>query len=63
MSLYLIAVADALPAIQEQEERWPILDAPTVEEARDFIETFLRFVRASHALRRYAVALSRPSEN
>jgi hypothetical protein len=65
LSLYLIPVADALPALQEQEERWPDSDAsPTVEEARDFIKTFLRFVAASDALLQYAIALSGcPSEN
>jgi hypothetical protein len=64
MSLYFIPVADALPAFEEHYQRWPGDGPPSAEEARDFIEMFLRFQRASHALLRYAVALSGcPSEN
>jgi hypothetical protein len=40
MSLYLIPVADALPAIQQHVRRWPSKTAASPEKARDFIEMF-----------------------
>jgi hypothetical protein len=38
MSVYLIPVADALPAFEEHYWRWPGDGPPSAEEARDFIE-------------------------
>ncbi len=55
MRLFLIPVADALPAVRAHFERWPHDDAPlSLEELRNLVELTVRYVRISEALLRYA---------
>ncbi len=62
---FLIAVANAMPAIRAHVARWPDDESPpTHEELRELVDLVYRFVPVSEALLRYAKALGgRPSVN
>ncbi len=56
-NLLLIPAVDALPAVQAMLDRTPDNVPPTTEELRELASLASRYVWASEALLRYAVAL------
>ncbi len=62
--LLLIPVADALPAVQAQLERWPADELPSPAELAELVALTARYARASEALLVYAEAVGgRPGRN
>ena len=57
MTLLLIPVADALPAVQAHLERWPDDELPSPAELAELVALTARYVRASEALLAYAEAV------
>ena len=65
MRLYLIPVADALPAVQAHFAHWPTEDDPlSPQEEQELVALTCRFVAVAETLVAYAKALGgRPSRN